>query len=80
MAESTEPPAAAPARRCRMDGCKRPYRAKGYCRTHYQAWRRGELPKARFKTCSRPECRKRVVAHGLCAEHQKKGAAEGAPR
>ena len=50
---------------------KRAYQAKGYCFFHYDKWKDGELPKARFKTCSKEGCKKKVVAHGLCAEHQK---------
>lgn len=33
--------------KCRIDRCKRPYRAKGYCNVHYKAWRHGELPHSR---------------------------------
>ena len=27
---------------CRVEGCKQPVRAKGYCRKHFIGWRRGE--------------------------------------
>ncbi len=64
---------------CKMKGCKRPYRAKGYCTTHYQQWRTGGLPKARYDTCNhgvkklkhgeKKECLKRVFRAGLCEEH-----------
>jgi len=56
-------------RRCRIEGCKRPYRAKGYCNVHYKKWRRGELGKARYKTCSEEGCRAKVYRWGLCEEH-----------
>ena len=36
-------------KRCRIEGCKRPYRAKGYCNVHYTKWRKGELPRPRRK-------------------------------
>src|SRR5687767_2085674 len=67
---------AAPAgETCRVDKCKQPVRAKGYCRKHYLAWRRGDVgTKQRYKTCSKEGCRKPAVASGRCAEH-KKGAA-----
>jgi hypothetical protein len=66
--------------KCQIEGCKRAYQAKGYCFFHYDKWKGGELPKARYKTCSKEGCNKKVVAHGLCAEHQKKaGAAAAAP-
>ena len=68
-------------RKCKIEGCKRPYRAKGYCTTHYQQWRRGTLPKARFKTCNfgvnklkrgeKKECLKAIFHSGLCEEHYK---------
>jgi hypothetical protein len=28
---------------CKVDGCNDPYRSKGFCGRHYQAWRRGSL-------------------------------------
>jgi hypothetical protein len=65
--------------KCQIDGCKRAYQAKGYCFFHYDKWKGGELPKGRYKTCSKEGCHKKVLAHGLCAEHQKQGAAAAAP-
>src|SRR5437763_17201472 len=67
--------------KCGIEGCKRAYQAKGYCFFHYDKWKNGELPRARYKTCSKEGCHKKVVAHGLCAEHQKKTgeAAAAAP-
>ncbi len=56
-------------KKCRVDGCKRPYRAKGYCVVHYQTWRRGELGKARYKTCSAEDCDEKMVRWGLCQGH-----------
>jgi hypothetical protein len=56
---------------CTVEGCKRGYRAKGYCFFHYKKWRHGELPHGRYKTCSTLECRKPVAQHGLCEEHFK---------
>jgi len=63
--------------KCSKEGCKRPYRAKGYCVTHYKLWRRGELEghKARYNICSKEGCRKPVAAHGVCAEHGAPAAA-----
>src|SRR5262249_31048005 len=29
---------------CSVEGCKRAYRAKGWCYFHYKKWRQGELP------------------------------------
>ena len=54
-----------------MAGCKRAYRAKGLCFFHYKQFRRGELEgrPARYDTCSKADCKKKVVEHGLCQEH-----------
>ena len=65
--------------KCSKEGCKRPYRAKGYCVTHYKMWRRGEMEghKARYKTCSKEGCKKPSGAWGLCDEHRGGAKAEG---
>jgi hypothetical protein len=66
--------AAESGEKCCVEKCKQPMRAKGYCRKHYMAWRRGKLgKKQRYNTCSKEGCRKPTVAGGTCAEH-KKGA------
>jgi hypothetical protein len=68
-AESAE---AATGEKCKVEGCKQAYRAKGYCRKHYLAWRRGDLgKKQRYNTCSKEGCRKPTVAAGRCEEHKK---------
>ena len=54
---------------CGVDGCKRPYRAKGYCFFHYKKWRQGELPHSRYRSCSKADCRKKVLKGGLCETH-----------
>jgi hypothetical protein len=56
---------------CTVAGCKRGYRAKGYCFFHYKKWRAGELPHGRYRTCSSAECKKKVFQHGMCEEHFK---------
>ena len=71
----------AEAKKCKVEGCKRPFRAKGYCVTHYKKWKRGEMPHGRFRRCFTPECKSREFMRGLCKEHfdarfgGKKGAA-----
>src|SRR5258708_33555735 len=67
---------------CSVANCKRPYRAKGYCFFHYKKWRQAELPHSRYRTCSKPECRKRVFKGGLCEQHlaeKKLGKGAAAP-
>ena len=55
---------------CQVEGCKRPYRAKGYCQTHFKKWRRGEMPKKpRYKICGEENCRKPLFRFGRCEEH-----------
>jgi hypothetical protein len=55
---------------CSVEKCKQAVRAKGYCRKHYMAWRRGELgDHHRYKVCSKEGCRKPRTKGGLCDEH-----------
>ncbi|MFA6034431.1 MAG: vegetative protein [Myxococcota bacterium] len=56
-------------KKCKVEGCKRPYQAKGYCVTHYKKWKAGEMPKARFRRCFETECKKKEFGRGLCEEH-----------
>jgi hypothetical protein len=71
-AEYTGPP-------CRVEGCKQPVRAKGYCRKHFVAWRRGDVgDHHRYKICSKEACRKPRTKGGLCDEHAGIAAPAGA--
>jgi hypothetical protein len=75
-AKKTKTAAAATGETCRIEKCKQPVRAKGYCRKHYIGWRRGDVgAKHRYKACSKEGCRKKAVLGGKCEEH-KKGAKE----
>ena len=56
-------------KKCRQEGCKRPYRAKGYCNVHYKQWRHGKFAKTRYKICTKEGCRKPRAKGSLCAEH-----------
>lgn len=59
--------------KCSVEGCKKEYRAKGYCDRHYKAWKSGELGHARYKICETPACKKKRAAQGaMCEEHAKK--------
>lgn len=78
MSEATEATeTASDEHKCSVANCKRPYRAKGYCVTHYKLWRRGEVEghKARYKICSKEGCKKPAGRYGLCDEHR--GGKEG---
>jgi phage protein D len=59
-----------PDNHCSVEGCKRAYRAKGWCYFHFKKWRQGELPHSRYRTCSKAECRLKAVRHGLCEKHE----------
>jgi hypothetical protein len=54
---------------CKASGCEKDVQAKGYCPRHYGQWRKGKLPKPRYKTCNAEGCRKRQARRGLCEEH-----------
>lgn len=59
---------------CTVEGCKQGVRAKGYCRKHYFAWRRGAVgAHHRYKICTKEACRKKREFGSLCAEHAGKG-------
>jgi len=59
-----------PSVSCKHEGCEKPSDGgKGYCARHYAAWKRGRLPKARYKSCRVEGCRKPVTGRGRCAEH-----------
>lgn len=59
---------------CTVEGCKQPLRAKGLCRKHFLAWRRGKVgAHHHYKICSKEACRKKREFGGLCAEHAGKG-------
>ena len=67
--------AAEPGETCSVEKCKQPVSAKGYCRKHFIAWRRGDVgTHHRYKTCSKEGCRKPRKYGGLCEEHAGKGA------
>jgi hypothetical protein len=54
---------------CKASGCGKEVQAKGYCRRHYAQWRKGKMPKPRYKICNTENCRKRQARRGLCEEH-----------
>jgi hypothetical protein len=62
---------------CKADQCEKEVRAKGYCERHYKLWRRGKMPKPRYKTCNAEGCLKPQEGRGLCAEHLAKARAKG---
>ena len=60
---------------CTAEKCSLPLRAKGYCRKHFMAWRRGKVgAHHQYKICTKEACRKKRAFGSLCAEHSGKGA------
>jgi hypothetical protein len=54
---------------CKAKDCAREAIAKGYCRKHYRLWKRGEMPKPRYKICTAENCRKPRFRGSLCEQH-----------
>jgi len=54
---------------CKASNCGKEVQAKGYCKRHYAQWRKGKMPKPRYKTCNAESCRKPQERRGLCQEH-----------
>lgn len=80
-AKKSETASGAGEKRCSVEGCKRPYQAKGYCVTHYRKWRRGELDKKpRYRTCGEENCRKPAYRKGYCEQHYSAWSASKKPQ
>ena len=56
-------------KKCKIEGCTKKYRAKGYCEYHYKKWRNGEYGKVRYKTCTGENCRAKRTHGSLCETH-----------
>jgi hypothetical protein len=63
---------------CKHEECKGDAVGKGYCKRHYGMWKRGQLAKARYKTCTAENCRKPRAIGSKCAEHGAKAPAAAA--
>ena len=58
---------------CKVEGCGKPLRARGYCASHHSYFmRRGELKKIPTReVCSLDDCNKKHKGHGFCEKHLK---------
>lgn len=56
---------------CKLEGCTAAAVGKGYCARHYTQWKRGALPKGRYKICTAEGCRKPRAVGSKCQEHTK---------
>jgi hypothetical protein len=54
---------------CKADGCDKVAVGKGYCARHYQAWKRGKMPKPRYDRCRMANCTKPATTRGFCDAH-----------
>jgi hypothetical protein len=56
---------------CKFEGCSTAAVGKSYCPKHYKQWRRGALPKGRYKICTAEACRKPRAVGSKCQDHTK---------
>lgn len=69
-----------PRASCSVLYCSAPVRSRGWCRTHYDRWKRHGDPLALVRprrhvvppTCSEDDCGKPVDARGLCSMHYRR--------
>ncbi len=54
---------------CKAEGCEKDVLGKGYCERHYRAWKRGKMPKPRYKRCNTEGCTKPGTMRHLCEVH-----------
>lgn len=54
---------------CRVEGCKNPHHAKGFCHEHYDEHKR-TMKLAQPKPCKAEGCKEPVAHRGLCLAHQ----------
>ncbi|MFO8055876.1 MAG: vegetative protein [bacterium] len=54
---------------CKIEGCGRPVRAKGYCDRHYKKWKKGAYGKTRYKPCREEDCTARRYQKAYCKDH-----------
>jgi hypothetical protein len=69
---------------CTVDECDLPVVARGFCRGHYERWRRtgdptagGPLPARAVDVCTAPDCDRPVQSRDLCARHYKQDRKHG---
>lgn len=68
-----------PDRTCSVDGCERPFCAKGYCYNHWRRWRKygdplfrlraAPVPLQEGQVCPVEGCGRAVQKQGLCGGH-----------
>lgn len=68
-----------PKRVCTVSGCGRPHDARGYCKTHWAQWKKGQTPgevrqwgvynQEGEVRCALPNCAKVAISRDLCPNH-----------
>ena len=73
---------------CSIEGCARPRKARGWCKTHWQRWSRTGDPGAEMQirafstgpeTCSIEDCDRPVKHRGWCGMHYQRWQRHGDP-
>lgn len=62
---------------CSVEGCPDPADARGWCKSHYNRWKRhgdplggkGYRGRRKPSSCSVPDCPKEVAARSMCSAH-----------
>lgn len=78
-------------RTCSIEGCERPRKARGWCKSHWQRWSRTGDPgagtpvvafstSAKSATCSIEDCTNPVKHRGWCGMHYQRWQRHGDPR
>ena len=66
---------------CKVEGCDRPVRCRGWCEKHYRRWRRRGTTDDFPTVCkiNDEDCCGGPLARGMCQNHYKRWKAHGAP-
>ena len=69
---------------CKVEGCNDPFNAKGFCRKHYEKFKRYGDPLYKRETqkgqsCTVPGCGNGIICKGLCAIHYGRWRRNGDP-
>ncbi len=72
---------------CKLDGCNRSYRARGWCSLHYRRWKTNGSPGSvellyQYQyggVCSIEGCNKEYEARGYCSMHRRRKLLHGDP-
>lgn len=66
---------------CSFDSCRKPLKARGMCKSHYERWRKDnpeklirkagkwDNPDGSRKDCQVPECPYKIETQGVCSKH-----------